>query len=255
MKEMFLEKGFDDYISKPIEIARLDEIVSRWIPLGKRRKTGPRGMKRESFSGRSEIVIPGVDVVRGITMTGGSEEGYRKVLRQFCRDAAERLGWFRELLLPARIAPQAALVATQAHAIKSAAGTIGALEIASDAAALEAAGIAGDVGKIGEILPGFCGRLGDLVETAKKVLETGEGKEHGLNEGDGGALQALSALRAALETKNMKEIDRLLEELEKAGDPGIRNRISVVSDKVLMGEYAEAEAILTMDGEKLAISR
>jgi CheY-like chemotaxis protein len=36
MKEFFLEKGFDDFLSKPIEIAPLEEVLFRWIPKGKR---------------------------------------------------------------------------------------------------------------------------------------------------------------------------------------------------------------------------
>ncbi|MDR3336122.1 MAG: response regulator [Treponema sp.] len=36
MKDFFLEKGFDDFLSKPIETAPLEEVMSRWIPKGKR---------------------------------------------------------------------------------------------------------------------------------------------------------------------------------------------------------------------------
>ena len=32
MREMFLEKGFNDYLTKPIDILKLDEILMRWIP-------------------------------------------------------------------------------------------------------------------------------------------------------------------------------------------------------------------------------
>jgi CheY-like chemotaxis protein len=32
MREMFLEKGFNDYISKPIEIAKLDEVSENGYP-------------------------------------------------------------------------------------------------------------------------------------------------------------------------------------------------------------------------------
>ncbi|MDR2071548.1 MAG: response regulator [Treponema sp.] len=39
MKEMFLAKGFNDYLSKPIEISRLNELVEKWIPLAKQVKT------------------------------------------------------------------------------------------------------------------------------------------------------------------------------------------------------------------------
>jgi CheY-like chemotaxis protein len=37
MKEMFLEKGFNDYLSKPIETATLDRILAKWIPKTKQR--------------------------------------------------------------------------------------------------------------------------------------------------------------------------------------------------------------------------
>jgi CheY-like chemotaxis protein len=35
MKELFLEKGFNDFISKPVEVAKLDEIIARWVPKNK----------------------------------------------------------------------------------------------------------------------------------------------------------------------------------------------------------------------------
>ncbi|MDR0648231.1 MAG: transporter substrate-binding domain-containing protein [Synergistaceae bacterium] len=40
MREMFLENGFSDYLSKPIDIARLDEIVATWIKEGLKVKAG-----------------------------------------------------------------------------------------------------------------------------------------------------------------------------------------------------------------------
>ena len=36
MKEMFIEKGFNDFLAKPIDISKLDEILTRWIPRDKR---------------------------------------------------------------------------------------------------------------------------------------------------------------------------------------------------------------------------
>jgi CheY-like chemotaxis protein len=240
MKEMFLEKGFNDYISKPIEIAKLDEIIARWIPAEKRIKAAV-GIKRESFSGESGLSVPGVDVKQGINRTGGTEAGYRKVLAQFYRDAAERLPFFAEL--PA--AESLPLFAAQAHAIKSAAGTIGAAEVSAEAAALEAAGKAGDTLKIGEILPGFRGHLTELIEGMGKALEEKpEGK--GGSKTGGGDIKAFSALQAALAAKNMKEIDRLLEELEAEADGETAKRITDISDKVLMGEYQKALEIINI---------
>ena len=39
MKEMFLAKGFNDFIGKPIDTARLDELLIRWIPREKREES------------------------------------------------------------------------------------------------------------------------------------------------------------------------------------------------------------------------
>ena len=36
MKEMYLGNGFNDFISKPVDVVKLDEILGRWIPEGKK---------------------------------------------------------------------------------------------------------------------------------------------------------------------------------------------------------------------------
>jgi signal transduction histidine kinase/CheY-like chemotaxis protein len=38
MREEYLSKGFSDFVSKPIEIPKLEEVMDRWIPQEKRRK-------------------------------------------------------------------------------------------------------------------------------------------------------------------------------------------------------------------------
>jgi HPt (histidine-containing phosphotransfer) domain-containing protein len=239
---MFLEHGFSDYLSKPIEIAKLDEIMARWIPVEKRIKTG-RGMRRPVFAGGSGLSIPGVDVKRGVNMTGGTEAGYRKVLAQFRKDAAERLPVFA--VPPAETA--AGGFATQAHAIKSAAGTIGAAELSAEAAVLEAAGKAGDTAAIREALPLFHERLARLIEDIGKALEKAAAKADTppFGKGNEAVADTLSALRAALETKNMKETDRLLEELEQTAEGETVKQVADISDRVLMGEYEKAVELIT----------
>jgi CheY-like chemotaxis protein len=32
MKEMFIEKGFNGFLAKPIDVAKLDEALETWIP-------------------------------------------------------------------------------------------------------------------------------------------------------------------------------------------------------------------------------
>jgi HPt (histidine-containing phosphotransfer) domain-containing protein len=242
MRDMFLEMGFNDYISKPIEIDKLDEVIARWVPAEKQIKAGT-GIKRETFNGKTGIVIPGVDTAKGLAMTGGTEAGYRKVLAQFYKDAVERLPVFA--VLPAGTG--FAALATQAHALKSAAGTIGAAEVSKEAAALEVAGKAGDLKAIGEILPGFREHLARLIEEIGNALKEGrEEKEAPGRKGKEAVADTLSALQAALETKNIKETDRLLEELEQTTEAEMAEQITIISDKVLMGEYEKAIELITI---------
>jgi signal transduction histidine kinase/CheY-like chemotaxis protein len=256
MKEMFLDKGFSDYLSKPIEIAKLDDVMVRWIPAEKRIKTGAE-MKRDVFSGESSLHIPGLDIKRGINMTGGTEAGYRKVLAQFYKDAFERLDGLKAFLPetadrdnartgkpnPQDAGRDPAAFAAQVHALKSAAGTIGAETVSAEAAALEAAGKAGDTKAIGETIAGFYKNLTKLLQGIRVALEDRE-KEHGLPSNGAGkeaTAETLAALRRVLETKNMKEIDRLFAELEQsAADARTIERITNISDKVLIGEYEKA---------------
>jgi CheY-like chemotaxis protein len=236
MRDIFIEKGFNDYISKPIEITELDSIIAKWIPPEKKMETG-KPLKRGSAES-TELAIAGIDTVKGIAMTGGTEGGYRKVLAQFRKDAVERLPLFAAI--PAET--ELAVFAAQAHAIKSAAGTIGAAEVSAEAAVLEAAGKAGDMKAIGETLPGFYKCLTQLIEGIGKALKgSGASELGGRSEGKDASQTALSALRAALEAKNMREIDRMIEEIEQLSlDTKTRELINGISDKVLMGEYQKA---------------
>jgi CheY-like chemotaxis protein len=43
VREMFLQNGFDDFIAKPIDISKLDEILSRWLPKEKKKMGSEKG--------------------------------------------------------------------------------------------------------------------------------------------------------------------------------------------------------------------
>jgi signal transduction histidine kinase/DNA-binding NarL/FixJ family response regulator/HPt (histidine-containing phosphotransfer) domain-containing protein len=248
MKELFLQSGFNDYLFKPIEIIKLNEIMEKWIPVEKQIKTAA-GIRREAAGSNGGLVIAGVNVSRGIDLTGGTETGYRKVLAQFSADAAERLAWLREFSAGAepeetrqKPGQDIAGFTTRVHALKSAAGTIGAAEVSEEAAALEAAGKAGDTASIGELLPAFQTRLFNLVNAIEEALRRSRETDRGDKKGrdDSFVKDRLRLLRAALEAKNMREIDRFIEEIEDAVDEPTRDGINAVSDKVLMGEYQAA---------------
>jgi signal transduction histidine kinase/CheY-like chemotaxis protein len=259
MRDMFLKAGFNDYISKPIDITKLNEIVDRWIPDKKKvkewrvqernndEKTGESGRgglselppEIDEFSPLSGLM----DVGKGIAMTGGTGKGYRKVLEFFCRDVKERLPAFTGTPDEAGLAS----FVIHVHGIKSAARTIGAMEVSEKAAALETAGKAGDMDTIRKLLPEFCRWLFELVDGIGEVLKQrdnpGAGAE--LNPAEVQDIPLLiakfSQLRGALEAGDIKDIERSLEELEKsAAGSVISGAIADLPDKILITEYQEA---------------
>jgi signal transduction histidine kinase/CheY-like chemotaxis protein len=237
MKEMFLENGFNDYLSKPIEIAGLDELLSRWIPQEKRIKAGA-GIKQKTFNGGGALIIPGLDVKRGIVMTGGTEAAYFRILSTFYKDTKSRLPFFAEP--PDETEFPAFII--RVHALKSAAGAIGAVDVSEEAAALETAGRSGDMRTIHEILPGFYVRLSDLIKAIGQALEekSREKREDGAN-GKGVLLSACRSLKDALESINTGEINRILGEIEQLPlNADDRDAIRFISDQVLIGEYEDA---------------
>ncbi|GHV71112.1 hypothetical protein AGMMS49928_21530 [Spirochaetia bacterium] len=252
MREMFLSQGFSDFLAKPIDISKLDEMMGKWIPKHKQQKAERVSVEPPASRDHLQLpVIPGIDTEQGISMTGGTLKGYLQVLDIFCKDAKERLVLLQnppdEAGLP--------LFITQVHALKSAAGSIGAKELSADAAKLEAvgkgalAGSAGDLPLIGEALPAFARNLAELTAGISAALkETAGNGEAAAAEGKkdrttdlAAVLPLLQELQSALEAQKLETIDRILEDLTKQTlDLKTREAIDGISDHILMAEYQTA---------------
>jgi len=258
MRYMFLEKGFSDFLAKPIDVSKLDEILDRWIPKEKREEKREEGeSKREKVEGRNETgldncsflpatlyLIPGVDTQKGIAMTGGTTDGYRAVLSLFCKDAEDRL----PLLQSPPDADALLRFVTQVHAMKSAAASIGAAELSVIAEKLEAAGKAGDLAFIEKNLGSFTEQLAELVKNIRAALETLTPAAEAQVSAPSllpSPFSLFTALKAALEAKNVVELDRIIDELiQKAPDSKTKELLEQISDHVLMAEYDDAVKIL-----------
>jgi HPt (histidine-containing phosphotransfer) domain-containing protein len=186
-------------------------------------------------------MIPGLDIEKGIRNTGGNVKSYKKVLSTFYKDASERLSdmeQFSPLSENSENIHDMAWFTAQAHALKSAAGTIGADDIAELAAKLEKAGKENQNALIAELLPVFTENLRDICSGIQIIVTTNQ-KEDGA-----GSLAALkdreicALLKNALEKLDMAEIDRLIAEM---GDDPLAEQ---VSELVLVGDYGKAVSLL-----------
>jgi HPt (histidine-containing phosphotransfer) domain-containing protein len=188
--------------------------------------------------------IPGVDMVKGIAMTGGTEAGYRAVLSMFRKDAENRL----PLLQKTPEAGALPVFITQVHALKSASASIGAAEVSVLAAALEAVGKTGDLARIGTQLPAFAQQLAELVTNIRIAMEadtTTAHKEIPPPESPGNAsslfVSLLRNLEAALKSQNAGDIDHILDQLtEQPLDGSTKTAVEQLSDEVLIAEYGKA---------------
>ncbi|MCL2497427.1 MAG: ATP-binding protein, partial [Symbiobacteriaceae bacterium] len=139
-KEMFLQNGFDDYLPKPIDPGELHSMLRKWIPGEKWIVTGEfdesKGQEPEN-----SVDIKGINLSKGIAMTGGTLENYMRILAIFYNDGLAKAKEIQACLL----AEDIHLYTIYVHALKSAAANIGAESLSEMARMLEDAGREGNL--------------------------------------------------------------------------------------------------------------
>jgi len=82
MKEMFLSNGFNDYLSKPIEILKLDYTLAAWLPVEKQ----IQNMETRE-SAESKVIFPEGFIMDSVDIRTGktryTEKAYLEVLRSY----------------------------------------------------------------------------------------------------------------------------------------------------------------------------
>ena len=129
-REIFLEHGINDFLAKPIDIQKLNDILEKWLPPGKREEAYQQ-QRPDAKKGKAESLdIPGVDITSGLRNCGGGVSAYLNILSDFCRDAEVRLVQISDALSHR----ETRLYITLVHALKGAARSIGAFDAGDKAA-------------------------------------------------------------------------------------------------------------------------
>ena len=177
--KMFLENGFQAFLSKPIDILRMDNILNTWVrDKNKEKKLVPVPEKPQSDRVKifKNASLPGLNITAGLARLDYDEESYLQILHSFSDHIPELLETARKEvsgnLMEFRIA---------VHGIKGSSRGIGADDLADKAEELEKAAKHGDEAFVKkhtaaflEIANNFMGDLAKFLLTMDNVGNPGE---------------------------------------------------------------------------------
>ena len=154
-REQYLSEGFDDYLTKPIDADRLEEMMMQYLPREKLiAQTGDANAAAPSVELPEWLRdIKDIDVDSGLKHCGG-EEGYLDMLKIYGSDAATNADRIEDFWR----ARDLSNTTIKVHALKSTSRSIGAESLGALAEKLEFAGKAGDEAALDAELPGLLER-------------------------------------------------------------------------------------------------
>jgi CheY-like chemotaxis protein/anti-sigma regulatory factor (Ser/Thr protein kinase) len=241
MREMFLGNGFSDFLSKPIDVDRLNSILENWIPKEKQTKKDVSVFKE--FYESKIIEIEGVDVKKGISTVGGRINSYLNTLSVYREDVTQKTKEIKACLE----AENLPLYTTYVHALKSASANIGALPLSKTAEMLEMAGKRGDLAFIRTYSTQFLMDLETLLANIETAISEGSKKEQG-NATDMELLRTgLSELESALDNLDSTMIKKAASKLRKLTQEivtGVDETVENILKNVLTGEYDKASELI-----------
>ena len=139
-QKVLINAGMNDYLSKPIDKMRLNQILLKWLPADKILKEQPGEKKPESEEdkGTSPLLlcleqIEEIDIQYGLDLLSGMRDVYEKSLHIFARRLPESTKRLEGFMLEGDLAN----FAIEVHGLKGSFYNIGAVGLAKKAEALE----------------------------------------------------------------------------------------------------------------------
>jgi len=218
-EEMFLQNGFQAFLSKPIEMTRLDAVIREWVrdkkieqASGFQQANADEEMPTDIHKGRDSLdhvsagSIAGLDMEKGLERFSGDDEAYKHVLRSYAANTRpllkKMMGVNKDNL---------ADYAITVHGIKGASWGICAETVGNNAQALEKAAKEGNIDFILSNNAAFIEtveKLSSDIEGMLKMLENFKPKK------DKPDRETLSKLLAACEAYDMDGVDAAMADIE-----------------------------------------
>ena len=235
-REQYLTAGFNDYLTKPIDAAKLEEMLLEYLPDYK--ILGPGAVQPVTAAADDDIIpqfvrdIAEIDIEAGIR-NNGDEEAYIETLKTY----AGMVGGHIDDIERYMAADDIGNATIKIHALKSTSRIIGAADIGELAQRLETAGKANDTETLNNELGGLlerCRRLGE--QLAPLVESTDEAEDESLPPISEEELhEAYALIKEANEAFQLENVNEIAESLKGYRIPDaqkerVRNIIKAVSE-------------------------
>jgi len=230
--EMFISNGFDDFISKPIDIRQLNNVLNKMI-----RDKQTQDVLDEARKQKNTLYA-----------AGGHNIAIDSQLAEFfVRDAKKAVATLNAICqnncrrnddIPAFI--------INVHAMKSALANVGESDLSNKASELEQAGREQNINLILASLPAFMEELNKVIENLKPAEEdTPEDTQTAMDSADSAFLQEkLMEIQVACASFDKKTAKAALSVLKQKTWPRtIRDQLSAIAEHLLHSEFEEAAAI------------
>ena len=188
-RDTYIQAGFDDYLTKPIEVKKLEETLLHYLPKdlvhydkppetpAEEEKAGEEEVSDDTETPKIEetdddafaaaLEKMGISVEEGLVYSADSMEIYREVLASFVEKSAERGDDLAADFEKKDWKAYQILV----HSFKSGSRTVGAMEVSEQARALEMAAKEGDTAYVEEHHAAFLERYRKLTEGIRDLLK------------------------------------------------------------------------------------
>jgi signal transduction histidine kinase/DNA-binding response OmpR family regulator len=235
-EEMFKKNGFTDYISKPIDLIQLDQILQKYV---KNQHKEEAALLRAQRTSSQTISSPSTNKDTAVSP---------KLLEVFLRDAKKAVKTLSQTL---EIGDWK-LFTTTAHAMKAACANVNQTEMSALARELESAGKAENTVLLHEKTPVFLEKLQTFITQnqrgnvksarAESVLTESALAESSTSEEDiAFLLKQLSAIAAACQSYDESTATQYLQELEKRSwSNDTQALLSAITEDLLHSDFDEA---------------
>ena len=164
MRERFLDRGFQDFIAKPLDRKALEQLLMRWVPEDRRRAGNSGEADRETDL--SALRIEGIDTDAAARYYTGDEAGFVDLLELYYMDGRRKAELLKELA-----GSDIARYCVEVHGLKSASANIGAVNVSDMARAQENAAARNDRELIDRQFPALLAAYEKLLKNIGMFLE------------------------------------------------------------------------------------